>query len=166
MEKRKETWRAKRADNGEWTEGFYIYHHDNPCITSRPFSDFEHHEIIHFHYSDWDLVFEERHKVIASTLGRCLGRTDKVGRMVFEGDIIRDNFPNAITPYFIDYLVCFVNVDIPESWDKAHLMDVCGFNLQTMKNTVPEIDLGRVGQMEIIGNIHDGGLKCMYILEI
>ena len=85
-------FRAKRIDNGEWVEGYYIYHIKR---TLCPFGDSvkpedEQHVIMQDGFSDWNMPRNTvAFDIEPETVCQYTGLKDKNGEKVFIEDIIR-----------------------------------------------------------------------------
>jgi uncharacterized phage protein (TIGR01671 family) len=131
-------FRGKRCDNGEWVQGYYIRA--------------EHHWHKHGIHKDWItlgasanggwFVLHNKYAVKAETVGQFTGLTDKNGKKIFEGDIIKipddyDEFGiNAGEIYEVYF--AFGGFRLKPKYSKAK-----GFWLEDDKT------------VEVIGNIHD-----------
>ena len=117
-------FRSKRTDNGEWIEG-YVYR------ISEKFNPF--------------IMLKNRHsesyQVFIETVGQYTGLTDKNGKKVFEGDIVKWDYPcNSKHFYQVKYVAgcaCFTT-------SRIHNGDVIDCIFDNDGN-----------HCEVIGNIHD-----------
>ena len=136
-------FRGKREDNGEWVYGNLFY---DP--------DLEQTQILYFEY---DLTYygEDRESkggiVDSCTVGQYTGLTDKNGRKIFEGDIIKCS--DTINDIEFNAVVEFGNPNHDYNWgyqlkhisgEKSNLDILCW------------VDMEETGAfIEVIGNIHD-----------
>lgn len=132
-------FRGKRLDNGEWVEGFYCKHDTvKVCFTTDdPKSK---HLIIVDGFCDWG--FEpplQGIEVDTTTVGQYTGLTDKNGKRIFEGDILRIKERG----YTVDGGVVFFENGYPGGWliKEAGKESKCSLSMRT--------------DVEVIGNIHD-----------
>lgn len=113
FEMRESLFRGKRADNGEWIEGFLVKKFDK------------------WYIYDFDFL-PYSSEITPETAGQYTGLTDKNGKKIFEGDIIKDRFDDIGQIEYKPKYVAF----IIQGWET-------GFAFWVKKD------------IEVIGNIHD-----------
>ena len=140
--------RGKRLKTGEWVEGYYVHLYDGKGHEShRIYTGYAENDCGDF----YPVYFE----VVPETVGRFTDLTDKNGKKVFEGDILKFTDTNA------DYewvgRVDFGNPNATYNW---------GFQLVYLRGTKANTDILLWFDMEdtgayseVIGNIHDKLLK-------
>ena len=123
-------FRGKRYDDGSWVEGYLI--HDEYCNTHIPYIGY---------------LFDAGHdvdiaEIILGTVGQFTGLTDKNGKKIFEGDIIK--IPDDYDEFGINagavYEVYFA---------------FGGFRLKPKRSNAKGFWLEDDKTVEIIGNIHE-----------
>ena len=131
-------FRGKRVDNGEWVEGYLyrISEYQNPFIMIKD-------------------RHAESYEVDPETVGQFTGLTDKNGKRIFEGDILRGfEYPFCSNGEF-NYFAEIVWFD-----------DSSAFGIYTFKNpksnvrgisegNIDYLEYFNVDKWEVIGNIHD-----------
>lgn len=85
-------FKAKRLDNSEWVEGYYIYHiKRTPCVfgdSVKP--EDEQHVIMCDGFSDWNMPRDTvYYDIDPETLCQYTGLTDKAKNKAFENSIIK-----------------------------------------------------------------------------
>ena len=98
-------FRGKDKDDGNWYEGYYLQLHDTTycCMPSdnvdeanRLNKENEHHYIVFEQMTDWGLPNKHlRAEVLPETVCQYTGLTDKNGRKIFEGDIVKVLYTNG-----------------------------------------------------------------------
>ena len=122
--------KAKRKDNGEWVEGYYVCNGEHCYIFSGKLG------IINKSFN-W-----ERYEVAPETVGQCTGLKDKNGKWIFEGDIVRTKHYGKIIG----------NRNVA-GYDIFKVVYVYAMFRTENKNRAYNLVDG--GQYEVIGNIHD-----------
>ena len=76
-------FRGKRIDNGEWVEG-HLLEQDYPCYKAHivPYINIEQDN------RHTDILEHMIYEVDPATVGEFSGKHDKIGRRIFEGDIV------------------------------------------------------------------------------
>lgn len=131
-------FRGKRADNGEWVEGYYVK-------IPEPYTGKVKHIIIPLTTALWHVTegLSVHEDVIPETVGQWTGLTDKAGKKIFEGDICNETVLSEEKSLTIEYLSAsyyFKYID-----DPYHCMTPLDDN-----------EFGLEGSwLAVIGNIHD-----------
>lgn len=128
---RETLFRGKRCDNGKWVQGFYVRA--------------DHHWHKNGIHKDWIALgasanggwfaLHNKYAVKTETVGQYTGLTDKNGKKVFEGDIVRNG----------DYTMIVVWYDFHAAFMLAFRVD--GDYFEAISNSHI--------YLEVIGNIHD-----------
>ncbi len=119
-------FRGKRADCGEWVEGFYLQKPNPYSEDGQPVR----HCIIDLPPFGYDID--------PSTVGQFTGMTDKNGKKIFEGDIVMKRTYHGKTPCRVVF-----------SYGCFH----CGFGGGSSTATHPYLLDDK--QIEVVGNIYD-----------
>ena len=129
---RKILFKGKRVDNGEWVYGFLCCANIIDEWTPHKWEDEE--------GNTGEYCTTESYKVIPETVGQYTGLTDKNGKKIFEGDIVKTT---SVIGKNI-YEVCFS--EARRGWFPFACGDGCGCCEDEVE--CPEY-------VEIIGNIYD-----------
>ena len=127
-------FRGKKIDNDEWTYGFYFEH----SIDGQKYS--------YIKYQTFDEGFVTN-EVVADTVGQYTGLTDKNGKKIFEGDIIK--YKNTDGIKFNGVALTVIGKVVYN--EKNASFAISGKDEIGAKH----YDYFPIKNIEVIGNIHD-----------
>ena len=138
-------FRGKRTDNGEWVEGFY-------SKANYYLNEKEIHIIFPLDVKALPRCeFTEYEDVIPETVGQYTGLTDKNGRKIFEGDIVRLTDEHNEMEWTAVVVFGNPNGDYNWGWQLNAIEEFDG-----NKDILLWVDMDESGAYcEIIGNIYD-----------
>ena len=142
-------FRGKRTDNSEWIEGYYAVQSNHACFA---------HELKHQHFIFKDIFLDfnlgelQKFDVIPETVGQYTGLTDKNGKKIFEGDMIKpfdDEIDKMVVEFRIgQFLLCL--------YGERGYMAEYGWEESGNYGCFEAEPLSSYGDdIEVIGNIHD-----------
>ena len=151
---RKILFRGKRKDIGVWEKGYYCRHERRQVcpIDDELREDESQHLIMYDEFADWNMPKRlSAVEVLPETVGQFTGLSDKNGKWIFEGDIVKyDDYifvvkygkcggcANDLNYGYMGFYVDAANCKTKKYMDCGLRNDICYFT-----------------DIEVIGNIHD-----------
>lgn len=151
-------FRGKDTEENKWFYGSYYVTNDTTyCIKE----DYDRHPENTKHYilfdemTDWGLPNRKyRADVIPETVGQFTGLTDKNGKKIFEGDIVKNSWC-YVSGYGVVDFGAYKTLDMTQDFSQGHV----GFYINHIdefdKKVVRKDLMYFANKCEIIGNIHD-----------
>ena len=133
-------YRGKRKDNGEWVEGYYARICETSVISTGKLD-----------LTEWNNIKAKMFVIIPETVGQYTGLTDKNGKKIFEGDIVK------LTDDYNDFewkaVVVFGNPGGAYCWG-WNFLPIDGYKGTT--DILMWVEMEATGAYcEVIGNIYD-----------
>ena len=150
-------FRAKRADNGRWIEGYYMYHLNrmpSPVGDGIKPED-EEHIILYDNFADWNMPREITYApVYKTTVGQYIGMRDRTGKRIFEDDVVKI----AVTHFEGYGTRCVTGAMKYDSAGNLGVVIEYIDNIPVWSDILYELNLsGDIEDysFEVLGNIHD-----------
>lgn len=150
-------FRAKRADNGRWIEGYYMYHLNR---MASPVGDGikpedEEHIILYDSFADWNMPREITYAPVdKTTVGQYIGMRDRTGKRIFEDDVVKI----AVTRFEGYGTRCVTGAMKYDSAGNLGVVIEYIDNIPVWSDILYELNLsGDIEDysFEVLGNIHD-----------
>ena len=133
-------FRAKRIDNGEWVEGYYLF-----C----PIQADNKPSVENFIYKHWIVTHNGNpFEVDPSTICQCTGLKDKNGKLIWENDVVCTSY---VDPIFGD----IVNDEILDDYTWKVVFVDGGFCVENEDNIINLRSFTNGNHIKAIGNIFD-----------
>lgn len=131
---------GKRLDNGEWVEGYYV------CLNGK-----EHRIYTGYAETAYGEYYPDFYKVDPATVKQYASATDKNGKKIFMGDIVKLQGGGG--------LLCFgkkefIGVVCLAGCGSGVRSTISRMYIQTLNDELNEADF-TPATMEVIGNVHD-----------